>query len=258
MFLSNVWQRRAYKIYISCAAKQQIAPIILTQIESYQRKEICAMTNQTINARNLVTEYLRNIELPSDFDLPFLGTENLKFLANYYIQKEANTASKADSFQSETNPSEANENPLLQEEDEELYRTIDTIIASIDHAEPKPLLATIRSDRWFNDGDEVVCFIQNDGDEALLKKNAFVTGKVVAGCKQHEGYVSILANEKVHTGDNQDGHRLSFAARDPRIMKVREYNYLKSHPDYLKMWITNHSTLLQLNPEPMLQAFAKQ
>ena len=32
--LSNVWQRRAYKIYISCAAKQQIAPIILTQIES--------------------------------------------------------------------------------------------------------------------------------------------------------------------------------------------------------------------------------
>ena len=29
------------------------------------------MTNQTINARNLVTEYLRNIELPSDFDLPF-------------------------------------------------------------------------------------------------------------------------------------------------------------------------------------------
>lgn len=205
------------------------------------------MTNQTINARNLVTEYLRNIELPSDFDLPFLGTENLKFLANYYIQKEANTASKADSFQSETNPSEANENPLLQEEDEELYRTIDTIIASIDHAEPKPLLATIRPDRWFN-----------DGDEALLKKNAFVTGKVVAGCKQHEGYVSILANEKVHTGDNQDGHGLSFAARDPRIMKVREYNYLKSHPDYLKTWITNHSTLLQFNPEPMLQAFAKQ
>ena len=141
------------------------------------------MTNQTINARNLVTEYLRNIELPSDFDLPFLGTENLKFLANYYIQKEANTASKTDSFQSETNPSEANENPLLQEEDEELYRTIDTIIASIDHAEPKPLLATIRSDRWFNNGDEVVCFIQDDGDEALLKKNVFVTGKVAADWK---------------------------------------------------------------------------
>ena len=41
-------------------------------------------------------------------------------------------------------------------------------------------------------------------------------------------------------------------------MKVREYNYLKNHPDYLKMWITNHSALLQFNPEPMLQAFAEQ
>ena len=217
------------------------------------------MTNQTINARNLVTEYLRNIELPSDFDLPFLGTENLKFLANYYIQKEANTASKADSFQSETNPSEANENPLLQEEDEELYRTIDTIIASIDHAEPKPLLTTIRSDQWwFNVGEEVVCFIQDNGDKTLLKKNTFVTGRVIAGCKHHEDYISILANEKVHTGDNQDGYGLSFATRDPRIMKIEEYNYLKNHPDYLKMWITNQSTLIQFNPEPMLQAFAEQ
>ena len=103
-----------------------------------------------------------------------------------------------------------------------------------------------------------MCFIQDDGDEALLKKNVFVTGKVAADWKQHEGYVSILANEKVHTGDNQDGHGLSFTTRDPRIMKVGEYNYLKNHPDYLKMWITNHSALLQFNPEPMLQAFAEQ
>lgn len=216
------------------------------------------MTNQTINARNLVTEYLRNIELPSDFDLPFLGTENLKFLANYYIQKEANTASKADSFQSETNPSEANENPLLQEESEGLYKSIDTVMAAMKQAESKPLFATIRSDRWFNVGDEVVCFIQDDGDEALLKKNTFITGKVVSGCKHHEGCVSVLANEKVHTGDNQDGHGLSFTTRDPRIMKIEEYNYLKNHPDYLKMWITNQSTLIQFNPEPMLQAFAEQ
>ena len=216
------------------------------------------MTNQTINARNLVTEYLRNIELPSDFDLPFLGTENLKFLANYYIQKEANTASKADSFQSETNPSEANENPLLQEEDEELYRTIDTIIASIDHAESKPLLATLRSDQWFNIGDEVMCFIQDNGNKTLLKKNTFVTGKVIAGRKYHEDYVSVFTNEKIHTGNNQDRHRLNFTIRDPCVMKIGEYNYLKNHPDYLKMWITNYSTLLQFNPEPMLQAFAEQ
>lgn len=215
------------------------------------------MTNQTINTRNLVTEYLRNIELPSDFDLPFLGTENLGNLAGYYLTKETMLSCVTSSPQSEMDISK-NELNQLEQEQNKSFNSVQMILAAMKQAESKPLFASTRPEQWFNNGNEVVCFIQDDGDEALLKKNAFVTGKVVAGCKQHEGYVSILANEKVHTGDNQDGHGLSFAARDPRIMKVREYNYLKNHPDYLKMWITNHSTLLQFNPEPMLQAFAEQ
>ena len=227
------------------------------------------MTNQTIDTKNLVTECFRNIELPSDFDLPFLGKRNLKFLADYYILKEANTASRAGSFQSETNPSEDNKNPLLQEEDEELYKTIDTIIETVSHAERKPPFATIRYDRWFNNDDEVVCFIQDDDDQTLLKKNVFVTGKVFANWTQQEGYVSVLANEKVYIGYNHDWrglgfiihnnpYELRFTTRDPRIMKVEEYNYLKNHPDYLKMWITCHPSLPQFNPESMLQAFAEQ
>lgn len=215
------------------------------------------MTNQTINTKNLVTEYLRNIELPSDFDLPFLGTENLGNLAGYYLTKETMIACVTSSPQSEMDISENELNQLEQEQDKS-FNSVQMILAAMKQAESKPIFASTRPDRWFNDGDEVVCFVQDDGDEALLKKNAFVTGKVVADWKQHEDYVSILANEKVHTGDNQDGHGLSFVTRDPRIMKVREYNYLKNHPDYLKMWITNHSTLLQFNPEPMLQAFAEQ
>ena len=227
------------------------------------------MTNQTIDTRNLVTEYLRNIELPSDFDLPFLGRRNLMFLSHYYLQKGANTASRAGSFRSETNPSEDNKNPLLQEEDEELYETIDTIIvAARRHAERKPLFATLRYDRWFDNDDEVVCFIQDDGDQTLLKKNVFVTGEVFADWTQQEGYVSVLANEKVHAdyilnerglrSISRNPHKLSFTTHDPRIMKVGEYNYLKNHPDYLKMWITCHPSLPQFNPESMLQAFAEQ
>lgn len=215
------------------------------------------MTNQTINTKNLVTEYLRNIELPSDFDLPFLGTENLGNLAGYYLTKETIIACVTGSPQSEMDISKNELNQLDQEQDE-AFNSVQMILTAMKQAEPKPLLATIRSDRWFNNGDEVVCFIQDDGDEALLKKNVFVTGKVTADWKQHEGYVSILANEKVHTGDNQDGHGLSFTTRDSRIMKVGEYNYLKNHPDYLKMWITSYPDLLQFNPEPMLQAFAEQ
>lgn len=215
------------------------------------------MTNQTINTKNLVTEYLRNIDLPADFDLPFLGAENLENLAGYYLIQETMIANVISSPQSEMDISENDLNQLGHEQDA-AFNSVQTILEARKQAESKPLFAATRPDRWFNDGDEVVCFIQDDGDEALLKKNVFVTGKVTADWKQHEGYVSILANEKVHTGDNQDGHGLSFTTRDPRIMKVREYNYLKNHPDYLKMWITNHSTLLQFNPEPMLQAFAKQ
>lgn len=215
------------------------------------------MTNQTINTRNLVTEYLRNIELPSDFDLPFLGNENLGNLAGYYLTKETMLSCVTSSPQSEMDISENKLNQLEQEQDKS-FNSVQMILAAMKQAESKPIFVSTRPDRWFNDDDEVVCFIQDDGDEALLKKNAFVTGKVVSGCKYHEGYVSVLANEKVHTGDNQDGHGLSFATRDPRIMKVREYNYLKNHPDYLKMWITCYPSLLQFNPEPMLQVFAEQ
>ncbi len=46
------------------------------------------MTNQTINTRDLVVDYLGNIELPVDFELPFLGTENLETIAKYYLTIE--------------------------------------------------------------------------------------------------------------------------------------------------------------------------
>lgn len=216
------------------------------------------MTNQIINARDLVIDYLGNIELPVDFELPFLGTENLETIAKYYLTIEMMAAYAISSPYPEINISKNNKNQLAQIQDK-AYNSMKMVLEAIKQAEPKPLLTTIRSDQWwFNVGEEVVCFIQDNGDKTLLKKNTFVTGRVIAGCKHHEDYISILANEKVHTGDNQDGYGLSFATRDPRIMKIEEYNYLKNHPDYLKMWITNQSTLIQFNPEPMLQAFAEQ
>lgn len=215
------------------------------------------MTNQTINIKNLVTEYSRNIELPSDFDLPFLGNENLGNLAGYYLTKETMISCVTGSPQSEMDISENELNQLEQEQDKS-FNSVQMILAVMKQAESKPLFASTRSDQRFYVGDEVVCFIQDDGNGGLLKKNVFVTGKVVSDYKHHEGYVSVLANEKVHTGDNQDGRGLSFATRDPRIMKVGEYNYLKNHPDYLKMWITCHPSLPQFNPKPMLQAFAEQ
>ena len=215
------------------------------------------MTNQTINARDLAIDYLGNIELPVDFELPFLGTENLESIAKYYLTIEIMAASAIVSPHPEINISKNDINQLAQVQNG-AYNSLKVILEAIKQAESKPLLATLRSDQWFNIGDEVMCFIQDNGNKTLLKKNTFVTGKVIAGRKYHEDYVSVFTNEKIHTGDNQDGYGLSFATRDPRIMKVEEYNYLKNHQDYLKMWITNQSALIQLNPEPMLQAFAEQ
>ena len=215
------------------------------------------MTNQTINARNLVTEYLRNIELPSDFDLPFLGTENLGNLAGYYLTKETMIACVTGSPQSEMDISKNELNQLDQEQDE-AFNSVQIILTAMKQAESKPLFATTRSDRWFNDGDEVVCFTQDNGNKTLLKKNTFVTGKVIAGRKYHEDYVSVFTNEKIHTGNNQDRHRLNFTIRDPCVMKIGEYNYLKNHPDYLKMWVTNYPSLIQFNPRLIFQALAEQ
>ena len=216
------------------------------------------MTNQIINARDLVIDYLGNIELPVDFELPFLGTENLETIAKYYLTIEMMAACAISSPYPEINISKNNKNQLAQIQDK-AYNSMKMVLEAIKQAEPKPLFTTIRSDQWwFNVGDEVVCFIQDNGDETLLKKNTFVTGRVIAGCKYHEDYVSVFTNEKIHTGNNQDRHRLNFTIRDPCVMKIGEYNYLKNHPDYLKMWVTNYPSLIQFNPRLIFQALAEQ
>lgn len=213
------------------------------------------MTNQTINARDLAIDYLGNIELPADFELPFLGTENLESIAKYYLTIEIMAASAIVSPHPEINISKNGINQLAQVQNG-AYNSLKVILEAIKQAESKPLLAILRSDQWFNIGDEVMCFIQDNGNKTLLKKNTFVTGKVIAGRKYHEDYVSVFTNEKIHTGNNQDRHRLNFTIRDPRVMKIGEYNYLKNHPDYLRIWVTNYPSLIQFNPKLILQAFA--
>ena len=213
------------------------------------------MTNQTINTRDLVTDYLGNIELPADFELPFLGTENLESIAKYYLTIAMMIAGAIGSPHHEFNISKNDLKQLTQEQGK-AYNSMNILLEAIKQAESKPLLAILRSDQWFNIGDEVMCFIQDNGNKTLLKKNTFITGKVIAGRKYHEDYVSVFTNEKIHTGNNQDRHRLNFTIRDPRVMKIGEYNYLKNHPDYLRMWVTNYPSLIQFNPKLILQAFA--
>ena len=109
---------------------------------------------------------------------------------------------------------------------------------------------------WFELGDEVVCFISDDFENAL-KKGVFVTGKVIDGYRHGDGCVSVCADEKIHDGDSCDGCGLGYGLSRPEVLHKWEYEYLKSHPDYLKVWIRASADLSKFNSREMAQAFAK-
>ena len=138
----------------------------------------------------------------------------------------------------------------------EISEYVRFIAKAIKQAEEKPYLAGHRPADWFKLGDEVVCFISKDFENAP-KKGIFVTGKVIDGYRHGDGCVSVCADEQVHTGDYCDGCGLGYGLSRPEVMHKWEYEYLKAHPDYLKVWIRASASLTKFNSGEMIKAFAK-
>ena len=124
----------------------------------------------------------------------------------------------------------------LVAEKAEIGEYIRFIAEAMKRAEEKPYFADHRPADWFELGDEVVCFISKDFENAL-QTGIFVTGKVIHGYRRGDGWVSVCADEQVHTGDYCDGCGLGCGLNRPEVMHKWEYEYLKTHPDYLKVWI---------------------
>ena len=75
--------------------------------------------------------------------------------------------------------------------------------------------------------------------------------------KAGDGCVSVCADEKIHDGDYCDGCGLGYGLSRPEVLHKWEYEYLKSHPDYLKVWIRASADLSKFNSREMAQVFAK-
>ncbi|MCL1929637.1 hypothetical protein FWF93_00625 [Candidatus Saccharibacteria bacterium] len=102
-------------------------------------------------------------------------------------------------------------------------------------AEKKPALSSERPYDWFNLGDKVMCFVNFDG---ITCEPGFVSGKVVNGYRHHNGRVSVIADEKVHSNaDNKDGCGLVYGMSRPEVLHEWEYEYLKTHPEFLEVWL---------------------
>lgn len=123
-------------------------------------------------------------------------------------------------------------------------------------AEEKPYLADHRPSDWFEIGEEVVCFIPKNDVDAIVK-GAFVTGKVINGYRHGEGCVSICTDRKVHNGDSCDGHGIWLGMSRPEVLHRWEFEYLKTHHDYLEVWtrISDHMINHGFYPGEFISAF---
>lgn len=141
----------------------------------------------------------------------------------------------------------------LEENKERTESYIEVLDELIELSEEKPCLARHRLKNWFEIGDEVVCFIPSDFDTAIRRK-VFVAGKVIGGYRSEDGRVLVCADEKVHTGEYLEGYGIGCGSSRPEVMKKWEYEYLRAHPDYAKIWLKQSAVELGFDFKELYKA----
>jgi len=149
-------------------------------------------------------------------------------------------------------------------------------------AERKPALADHRPHDWFNVGDPVVCYIGGWerarlrdvisqylpesvvnwlrkcgwlGDAKRVAFKEWATAKVIDGYRHHDGCVSVRYDERTHSGPYLGGHGGGYGMSRPEVMHAWEYDYLREHPDFAKVWMANTPSHLEgFEHEQMLEA----
>lgn len=104
-------------------------------------------------------------------------------------------------------------------------------------AEEKPYFASHRPHNWFNLDDRVMFFTSSFEGVFPDKAKVFVPGAVINGYRHHDGCVSVCADVPFHSGEYCDGCGFGFGTSRPEVLHCWEYEYLKAHPDYLKVWV---------------------
>lgn len=115
---------------------------------------------------------------------------------------------------------------------------LNVISSAILRSSRKPCFAAHRPRSWFNVDDMVVCFVSDgyDGGE-VIKSNVFVTGRIVKKHRGSDSSVLVLTDEDVYSDPTRQSNELFYRVSRPEIMKKWEFEYLKSNPDYLRIWM---------------------
>ncbi len=117
----------------------------------------------------------------------------------------------------------------------------------IGRAEEKPPFAEFRPRGWFNRDDRIVV-ISYCYDKALSRTTyAFIQSRVtdVGLSRNREEFVDggdrvLISRDEPLRYDLNDAdsfEREGLESRNPRILHDWEFEYLKAHPDYLKIWV---------------------
>lgn len=104
---------------------------------------------------------------------------------------------------------------------------------AIAQTERKPCFVGWRPSEWVQRGDEVVCFISKSTTPDAIDTGIFVAGQVI------DSYVTVYTEKVCTRGKAFNGHGLRLGKERPEIMRKWEYEYLKTHPEYRKMWLEN-------------------
>lgn len=132
---------------------------------------------------------------------------------------------------------------------------IKLITDAMKQAEEKPVFADFRSLDYFKIGDEVVYYIAN-GRQDVIKKGVFVTGKIVDGLDHGHGRIYVCTDEQIRARSNKDdGRVVNLDLWRPEVVHKWEYEYLKTHPDFLEVWVKEGADELNVDSHELTEAF---
>lgn len=213
-----------------------------------------------LDPQKLIPEGWHGIVVPNREKLIFLGAYNLDYLKQYWQREERNLASSIRVVQMQIDTLDRRETDSLKYKlatlnarKKEIDGYIRYLLGAIKKAEKKPYLPEYRPLDWFRLGDEVVCFISDDFDNAL-EKGITVTGKI-SSYEYSNHRVTVYADRQVQN-DNKSyfGHGLSYGLNRPEIMRKWEFDYLRTHPEYYEFWLWASVDMTKTSPNTLLEA----
>lgn len=214
---------------------------------------MCAITNN-IDPRSLIPNGWHGITVLSEDDLIFLGAHNLRLIAQYWRDRERMTSREIMRLKLLIDALEKNVNDYhlaahltyyewVLEKEEARKRRFDDFANYVkqirQQSEIKPCFPSHRPLDWFNFNNTVKCYVNSEN--ALPEyRNRFIEGRVIRGYRYHEGFVTVMVDHKVQNDMNyHDGRALGYGGTRPEVILLWEYEYLRSHPDYLIVWLNS-------------------